>query len=326
MGGGTWTTMAYNAVTRSKIDSGTTFVYTATSKASGRYEAHENLRVLDSDGKPFTRESRDSDEHPESTPIVVGFDVTGSMGENPAILQKCLCGLFGMLIRRDIVSDPQIAIAAYGDTHCDRVPLQMSQFESDNRIDDNLDNVFVEGGGGGNLGETSTALAWYVARHVVTDAWEKRGKRGYMFLIGDECALPVTREQSSEYLGEDEPHEITPEMAFGEAMEKWDTYFLLVKNYASEMQQSERKYEDLLGKDHVIPLQSTDSAPAVIAAVIALAEGTTDPSSLKEELSDSGFSIQVADQAVSATAGLSKSGEAGLAGVSVDDGYGDLAL
>ena len=27
------------------------------------------------------------------------------------------------------------------------VPLQISQFESDNRIDDNLDNLFLEGGG-----------------------------------------------------------------------------------------------------------------------------------------------------------------------------------
>ena len=316
MGGGTWTTMAYAKSTRTKIDSGTTFAYTRTSKSAGRYEAHDDLKVLDRDGMPVTRESRDSDEHPESTPIVIGFDVTGSMGGNPAILQRELKGLFGMLVRKDVVSDPQVAIGAYGDTHCDRVPVQLSQFESDNRIDDNLDNVFVEGGGGGNMGETSTALAWFVANHVVTDAWEKRGKRGYAFFVGDECALSVTPEQSKGHLGETQGHEITPEDAFEALAEKWDTYFLLVDNYAARAQHSRAKYEALLGADHVITLETTESAPAVIAALVGLAEETVDAGALSTELAESGFSSEVAVSAAKATVGLA----------AVDAGYGDLRL
>ena len=319
MGGGTWTTQAYNNVTKKKIDTGTAFAYTSYAKTHSVHEAHEDLRII-KDGKVLTRESRDSDEHPESTPIVIAFDVTGSMGGNPAILQDKLKGLFGMLIRKDVASDPQVAIGAYGDTYCDRVPVQFSQFESDNRIDDNLDNVYIERGGGGNMGETSTALVWYVANHVVTDAWEKRGKRGYLFLVGDECALPVRGDDASRYLMAQ--GEISAEDAFAQAREKWDVYFLLVNNYAAEMQHSEAKYTELLGEDHVIVLESTESAPAVIASLIGLAEKTVDEDTLTTDLTESGFSSSVAMAAVKAT--TKKAGA--MAGVKVDDGYADLAL
>lgn len=326
MGGGKWTRDTYDRVTASKVSSGRTFAYTADAMRTGRYEAHDNLKVLDEKGRPFTRESRDSEEHPESTPIVIGFDVTGSMGDNPQILQKALKGLFGMLVRKGVASDPQVAIAGYGDTECDRVPVQLSQFESDNRIDDNLDNVFVERGGGGNAGEMSTALAWFVARHVVTDAWEKRGKKGYMFLIGDECALPVSRAEAHRFLGEAQPHEITPEEAFAAAREKWDTYFLLVDNYAATYQHSHAKYAKLLGDDHVIVLETTESAPAVIASVIGMAEETVDAGTLATDLVDAGFELAVADAATRATAAIARGGDADATIAKADAGYADLGL
>ena len=305
-------------MTATRVSKGTSFSYSNTARSRGIYEAHDDLKVLDKDGNPFTRESRDSEEHPESTPIIVGFDVTGSMGENPYILQGDLKGLFGMLVRKDVVPDPQVAIAAYGDTECDRVPVQMSQFESDNRIDDNLDNVFIEHGGGGNSGEMSTALAWYVAKHVVTDSWEKRGKRGYLFLVGDECALPVSRSEAHEFLGESQPEQITPRMAFDAVKERWDTYFLLVDNWSAKNQDSRRKYEDLLGSDHVITLETTESAPAVIASVIGIVEDTVTKESLVTDLAEAGFSNETAIAAAKATVGMS--------GEIVDASYANLGL
>jgi hypothetical protein len=232
-----------------------------------------------------------------------------------------------MLVRKDVVSDPQIAIGAYGDTECDRVPFQFSQFESDNRIDDNLDNVFIEGGGGGNSGEMSCGLAWFVARHVVTDAWEKRGKKGYLFLIGDECSLAVSKAEAKRYLGEPEPFELTPEIAYAEAQKQWNVFFLLVDNWAARSQDSRRKYEALLGKDHVITLETTESAPAVIAAVIGYEEQTVDEGTLVTDLAEAGFDGEVALAATKATQGLARRNrDGGTVMVPVDDGYGDLAL
>ena len=84
------------------------------------------------------RESRDSDVHPTATSIAVMFDVTGSMGSIPVVLQKKLPELLGLLPRKAYVTDPQILFGAVGDATCDRVPSQVGQFESDNRMDAHL--------------------------------------------------------------------------------------------------------------------------------------------------------------------------------------------
>ena len=105
--------------------------------------------------------------------------------------------------------------------------------------------------------------------------------------------------------------------AFSAAKEKWDVYFLLVNNYAAKMQHSEVKYGNLLDDGHVIVLQSTESAPAVIASLIGIAEDTVDAGSLATELAESGFSGEVALAAVRATTGTV---------AKADDSYADLAL
>src|SRR5205814_1656783 len=134
----------------------------------------------------IVRESRDSDEHPESLPIAVFFDVTGSMGWVPRELQKKLPKLFGLLLQKGYVEHPQVLFGAIGDAYVDRVPLQIGQFESDNRSDENLETFILEGGGGGGNHESYNLAAYYMARHTALDSVEKRGKRGYLFFIGDE--------------------------------------------------------------------------------------------------------------------------------------------
>lgn len=314
MGYGSWDSGTYDRVTRTKIDTGTSFAYTdhvRSTMGSSDYKAHDSLNVLKH--KNSMLESRDSDEHPNSTPIVIGFDETGSMGDNPSYIQKSLKSLFGMLVRQDYVADPQIAIAAYGDAWCDSVPIQCSQFESDNRIDDCLDNVFIEGRGGGNSGETSAMLAYYIAHHTVTDAWEKRGKKGYVFLIGDECSLSVRGSHIRKFIGDTiQSEQITPEEAFGALKEKWNVYFLLIDNDAAKWQDSRKKYAKLLGSEHVITLKSGKDTAATIASIIGACEQTADVDTLRSDLIKSGFSDHDADAAVSATLSLYK-GDGGAA-------------
>src|SRR5690606_17085408 len=95
------------------------------------------------------RESRDSADHPEALAIAVLFDVTGSMGNVPRTLQTKLPDLLGLLLRKGYVEHPHILFGAIGDATCDRAPLQIGQFEADNRMDDDLERILLEGGGGG---------------------------------------------------------------------------------------------------------------------------------------------------------------------------------
>jgi hypothetical protein len=79
---------------------------------------------------------------------------------------------------------------AIGDHEYDHFPLQIAQFESgDAELDMWLTRTYLEGGGGGNYGE-SYLLAWYFsAKHTRTDAFDKRGQKGFVFTIGDEPCL-----------------------------------------------------------------------------------------------------------------------------------------
>lgn len=103
--------------------------------------------------KALIRESRDSETHPNSVPIIIALDVTGSMGKIPHHLVKDgLPTLMSGIIQNGI-PDPQVLFLAVGDVTCDHHPLQVGQFESgDEELDMWLTRTYLEGGGGGNDG------------------------------------------------------------------------------------------------------------------------------------------------------------------------------
>ena len=100
------------------------------------------------------------------------------MRDVPRQLQQKLPQLLGLLLRKGYADDPQILFGAIGDATCDRAPLQVGQFESDNRMDDDLSRILLEGGGGGQKTESYELAMYFMARHTVTDCYAKRGKRG----------------------------------------------------------------------------------------------------------------------------------------------------
>src|ERR1700677_2612750 len=115
-------------------------------------------RSIDNAMSPFgvlVRESRDSVDHPNSFPIVLGLDVTGSMGSVPNFLVKEGLPKIMDKIFQGGEKDPQVLFVAVGDHECDRSPLQVGQFESnDELLDKWLKDVYLENGGGGNGGES----------------------------------------------------------------------------------------------------------------------------------------------------------------------------
>jgi len=309
MGYGTYSTRAYAATTGAKIASGSTFGYDRTARSTGRYEAHDSLdpKKLNAEGKNL-RESRDGADHPNAVPIVVGFDSTGSMANTPRIVQEKLANLFGLLLRKGYVEDPQISIATYGDAYCDRVPLQISQFESDNKIDDNLDNLLLEGGGGGNGGETATLLWYYLNNHVATDAWDKRGKKGYLFLIADEVALDLRPDQITKFVGATEApaaSELTAEKLASKLQEKWEVFVLLLDNLSAHSQGSKKFYENLFGAKNLIILENDETVSETIGAVLGRMENDDlDDDELIDDLVSEGATKAIAEKTATAIARL----------------------
>ena len=181
MGGGSFSSVAYSSRAISKGY--------ATKSAREVFKSRQVNNAMNPNGVDI-RESRDSEEHPNSLAIVLGLDVTGSMGSIPHyLIKEGLPNMMDNTIKQG-VPDPQVLFLAIGDHECDSSPLQCGQFESsDELLEYWLENVFLEGGGGGNLGE-SYHLAWYfAAKHTSIDCWEKRKQKGILFTIGDEPVL-----------------------------------------------------------------------------------------------------------------------------------------
>ncbi|MEU4744864.1 hypothetical protein AB0G02_30985, partial [Actinosynnema sp. NPDC023658] len=227
MGHGKWDDNAYAAAKTFRAAKGIDdFGYTAAlrSRPSREWKADPSL-----DPKGVTaRECRDSPDHADSTPIAVLFDVTGSMGRVPQIMQRKLGKLHGLLQRKGYLTDPQLLFGGIGDADSDRVPLQVGQFESDNRMDEQLRTIFLEGNGGGQKSESYELAAYFIARHVVTDAWQKRGRKGYLFLIGDELNKPrLEARHIRRIIGDDVKQDIDPASVYRELERKWHVYFIL---------------------------------------------------------------------------------------------------
>lgn len=235
------------------------------------------------------RECIDTDEHPTSTPIAVFFDVTGSMGHIPVVLQEKLPALLGLLQRKGYVEDPQIMFGAIGDAFSDRIPLQVGQFESDNTMDENLENIVLEGGGGGSNHESYELGAYFLARHTYIDSFEKRDKKGYAFFIGDErLYAAINRGNVSKIIGDNLEENLTSEQIFAELQEKYDVYFLFAAEGMYEPEEvlpdgAKTRYGDygamaigwrkVLGEKALV-LEDATAVCETIALALGVAEGT----------------------------------------------------
>lgn len=220
------------------------------------------------------RESRDSAANPNSNAIIVGLDVTGSMGYlAETLVRKGSATLVEELLKRKPVSDPHIMCMGIGDGFSDKAPLQTTQFEADIRIVTQLQQVWLEANGGGNGGE-SYPLAWYfAARHTATDCFEKRNKKGYLFTVGDENPHKVvTKEQISRIFGDNVETDLTSQDLLTMANRSYHVYHLMVEESGSFDSTVQRNWRNLLGERALLLSDHTKMAE-VIVSTIAINEG-----------------------------------------------------
>ena len=175
------------------------------------------------------REARDSEDHPNSTPIIIGLDVTGSMGYlSEAIAKNALHETMMKLYSTKPVADPQLMFAAIGDV-TDDAPLQVTQFESDIRIAEQLLSLWLEGAGADSP-EDFELLWYFAAKHTSIDSFEKRGKKGFLFTIGDaDCHPDVMADKMERIFGEHTSTYSSTELA-NMAMEKYEVFHINLTN------------------------------------------------------------------------------------------------
>lgn len=237
----------------------------------------------DLDPKGITvRESCDSDPNPRSTPIIVGVDVTGSMGELARLLvvgdadgKGGLGTLVESIYDRQPVTDPHVLLAAIGDQYSDSAPLQVTQFEADIRLVDQTKRLWLEGNGGGNGGESYALLWYFAAMKTKIDSMAKRKKKGYLFTIGDERVHEKVESTAIERVfGKNElERDITAKELLAIASRSWEIFHLVVEESgAAAGQRAQEQWKELLG-ERALPLSDHRKMAEVIVSTIQVCEG-----------------------------------------------------
>lgn len=212
------------------------------------------------------RESRDSAANPNSTPVILAVDVTGSMGILAEhIVRRDLGIIMSAIYDKKPVSDPHIMCMAIGDACCDQAPLQVTQFEAAvNPLTEQVMKIWLEGGGGGNDGE-SYALPWlFAAAKTKCDAI-KKGRKGYLFTIGDESCLPtITKEQARKFLDVPGESDIDAKLLHDHLAKDWNVFHLIVETSATETQGAIARWKALLGERAIVVPNHENLAEGIV--------------------------------------------------------------
>lgn len=265
MGGGSWSFRDFETVSRAR-------------ESKSREEVFER-RTIEHAMDPINitmRESRDGVDHPASNAILVGFDVTGSMGHVPHHFasEKGLGLFMADLLEKRPIPDPQLCVAAFGDAGCDRYPLQVGQFESDNKVDDWLTKIVLEGGGGDSP-ESYGLVHYFAGRYTSIDCFEKRNQKGFCFTIGDEVPhdlMPAA--QIRRVFGVEQAEDVTIQAAIAAAQRMYDVIHVVIGPRGEPAEHAIEAWRKLLGQN-VLVLGDYTAIAELLIATIGVRHGMT---------------------------------------------------
>lgn len=227
MGSGSFTTSSFRSYSTSR---GRTVDAKGTVTSDNLQDFYQQTHIH-KDLNPYkvVRECCDSEEHPNTIPVIIGLDVTGSMGRACVKTAQSLNTIITSLY--DKFDDIEFMIMGIGDLAYDHAPIQASQFESDVRIAEHLDKVYMEHGGGGNGFESYTAAWYFGLHHTKLDCW-KRGKKGIIITMGDEPLNPYLPKYPLEKItGDNLEADVETRDLYELTKEKFDIYHIAIDDF-----------------------------------------------------------------------------------------------
>jgi hypothetical protein len=229
-----------------------------------------------------TRESRDSADSPAATPIIIGFDSTGSMGYLAAeIAKNSLNRTATMILEKRPVTDPHIMCAAFT-SPVSGIPMQVTQFEADIRVAEQLLDFVLAGGNRYSY----DSLVWYFAlRHTSTDCFEKRHKKGFLFCIGDEDGddgngFILSSDEIKEVFGDENAPNFKTQNLARLVSERYEVFHIITGSY---LKSALKTWEPLLpGRNAVIKPENIENLAEVMISLMQMAGGMSREDALSQ--------------------------------------------
>ncbi|HLC53044.1 MAG TPA: hypothetical protein VJK03_00730 [Candidatus Nanoarchaeia archaeon] len=258
------------------------------SSARRHYDVHVGRSYDDavSVGKARKDVVPDSLTTDSESPLVIACDVTGSMGEWPATIFSKLPYLEHEA-KDYLGKGTEISFAAVGDYYGqggsgsgDKYPLQVRPFDKSTNLKKRLEELIIEGGGGGQEKEGYDFAALYYAHNV---SMPKAIKPLFIF-IGDEGIYDVVNNDAAkEWARVNLTKKMTTREAFGLLKRKFEVY-AIHKPYQSgsgdSMSPEDRviykQWSDYLGADHIAILPEAGRVVDVIFGILAKEAGRTE--------------------------------------------------
>ena len=246
-------------------------VYQTKHTYSDNSEKHMSRRTLDNGMDPKDKYVQSESE----APLVLVFDVTGSMGSAPKVALDKGPLLAGQLaIRKYLGEGPELLIAAVGDVTSDDGPLQVGEFSHPRSLDSWFQRVWIEGNGGGTTEESYEFMAYFFANRVELP----NAKRPFLIFFGDEgFREQMTAKELKVHFGGQ--HATTSSRdAFRDLLEKFQgNVFRVQRQYgnSSEHKVIVGQWKQVLGDERVLEIGLEDKAVGdVILGILAIMGGT----------------------------------------------------
>ena len=254
--------------------------------------------LMDPKGVKF-RECRDSPDHPNSLGIVFALDVSGSMGEIPEQIARKELPTFMKTLGDAGVPDPQILFMAFQDCAGGIAPLQVGQFESTAQLMDQWLTWCWLMGGGASEYESYDLAFYFAAHHTKMDCWEKRKKKGYFFMSGDEPCYPSLKaEWVADFVGDKLPGDVPLDRVIADLEKTFHAFYLIPDpTRGANVSPFWKKF---LGERAIVLASPEDTCP-VAAGAVALSEGAVpNVGALGVRLKGAGLSADRASRVVAA--------------------------
>ncbi len=201
-------------------------------------------------------------------PIVVGIDVTGSMSRWPAEIFDRLPLMYQTLsqYRQDV----EISFGAIGDAYSDRYPLQANDFGHGIVLEDHVNALCPEGGGGGQVSETYELFAYFMLEKCKMS----NAQSPFMFIFGDEKFYnEVNPAQVEHYIGDNLENPMASGKVWQKLIEKFNLYFLQ-KPYGSGHDRRmtaeiKQHWANAIGEQRIVDLPNAERAVDIAIGIVA---------------------------------------------------------